>query len=160
MELSGELLSGYFFEDIPGPQFTTAKGLQVFQRRMGHRDIYWMNATDPVSPCGLDIATLKQTVPHRIASHHLVYRGEELIIDSRNHAKSLIIHLDADDPDLPQALGFMQHLLTRTFQPRRRLTIEKINGQPAAESLYIDTLKHGFEAVVEHRSITLHASIR
>ena len=160
MELSGEIVSGHFFTDIGGLQFTSAKGLQVFQRRMNHQHLFWINATDPISPAGMDILALKSTVPTRLASNHLVYRGTECVVVSRSHAKTLAIHLAADDPDLPQALGFMQHLLTRTAQPRRHITIEEINEQPAAESPYVDLFKSGFDAVIEHRHIRIHPRLQ
>jgi hypothetical protein len=31
MELSGEVLSGYFFKDFPGPQFISSRAFQTLQ---------------------------------------------------------------------------------------------------------------------------------
>ena len=55
MELSGEILSGYFFEDVPGPQFITPSALRLLGSNAHSKRIFWINATEPISPCGLGL---------------------------------------------------------------------------------------------------------
>ena len=52
MELSGEVISGSFYEDIRGLQFTTKKNLTFLK----NSDVtpFWLNACDPSSMCGLN----------------------------------------------------------------------------------------------------------
>ena len=61
-----------------------------------------------------------------------------------------------EDLQITQYLGFMHHLLTRAFQPLRRITIETVNGEPAARSPYVDALRTGFEVLVEQPSVVVY----
>jgi len=83
MELSGEVLSGYFFEGIPGPQFISHQAFRELQRKLPEDAVYWINATDPISLCGIQIDSLKGMLPKRVPSTHLVFRGKDLIMVSQ-----------------------------------------------------------------------------
>ncbi len=149
MELSGEVLTGYFFHGIPGPQFISREAFHMLQRGMDEDFIYWISALDPASLCGLRLEALKGKLPRRVAGTHLVYHGSRLVVESKRRGKSLIFHAADDDPDLPNYLGLFHHMLTRTFEPMRNLTIEKINGRDAAESPYLKLFRAGFDVSVD-----------
>ncbi|MBN1189415.1 MAG: DEAD/DEAH box helicase [Dehalococcoidales bacterium] len=155
MELSGEVLSGYFFRDIPGPQFMSPQALQVLQSRLSER-IYWLNACDPASLCGVQIEEIKHELPKRIEGNHLVYHGSRLVVISQRNGRTLHINVTAEDGHLPEYLGFLRHLLTRQFQPLRRIIIETINGEKAVQSPYVAVLKSGFDALNEGEYVTLY----
>jgi ATP-dependent Lhr-like helicase len=55
MELSGEVLTGYFFHGVPGPQFISHEAFRMLQRKLPQDVIFWVPATDPASLCGLKL---------------------------------------------------------------------------------------------------------
>ncbi|NLE02548.1 MAG: hypothetical protein GX640_22005, partial [Fibrobacter sp.] len=65
MELSGEIINGHFFEDIPGLQFTSVTALKLLQEKLPQDGLYWINAADPVSLCGISIPAFKSRFPER-----------------------------------------------------------------------------------------------
>ena len=156
MELSGEVLTGYFFHGIPGPQFISPRGFHLLQQGLTENDIYWINASDPASLCGIRLDSLKGTLPKRLPGTHLVYRGRTILLVSRQLGKSLTFHLEPTDPDLERTTGFLHHLLTRNFQPLRQITIESINGIDAAKSKYAEVIGKGFDRVVDFKKIVLY----
>ena len=76
MELSGEILSGHFFEGIPGIQFISHEAFRFLNEPFAEDRVYWMNAVDPASLCGIRLDSLKGVFPSRIPSTHLAYRGK------------------------------------------------------------------------------------
>jgi ATP-dependent helicase Lhr and Lhr-like helicase len=156
MELSGEVLSGYFFKDIPSPQFIAPRAFQSLQGRIPENRIYWFNAVDPVSLCGVQIETLKKEFPRRIPGNHLVYHGTRLVVTSQQNGRLLTISVPPDDARLTEYLGFLRHLLSRQFQPVRRITIETINDEPAPESPYISALKVSFDVITQNNTLVLY----
>jgi ATP-dependent Lhr-like helicase len=160
MDLSGEIHAGCFFQGISGLQFIAPECLSLLQQETDRRTIYWLNAIDPASVCGLGLQAFKQNLPRRIASNHLVYRGAELMVISQRKGRKIHFHIAPDDPDLSASLGFLHHLLNRSFQPRRHLTVETINAQPATESPYLPIFMDAFDVVRDPESITLYRRIR
>ena len=68
MELSGEVLSGHFFTGVPGLQFASHAAFRVLRQGLAEDSIYWLNAWDPASPCGLGLEDFKGEVPARLPS--------------------------------------------------------------------------------------------
>jgi ATP-dependent Lhr-like helicase len=135
MELSGEVLAGYFFRDIPGPQFMTARVFQILQGKLPEK-VYWLNATDAASLCGVQVEAIKGELPKRLAGNHVVYHGTRVVVTSQRNGRMLVFHVPPDAPHLPEYLVFLRHLLDRQFQPLHRIIIDTINGDAAAgESL-------------------------
>ena len=128
MELSGEILTGYFFTGVPGPQFISREGLRMLQGKFPDNSIYWICATDPASICGMKLDALKGKLPRRVASTHLVYHGTQLVMESRRNAKDLVFYAPAASPHLQSYFGLFHHLLARRFQPMRRIAIETSSG--------------------------------
>ena len=141
MELSGEILSGYFFEGIPGLQFISHEAFRFLNEPISEDAIFWMNAVDPASLCGVRLDSFKGDLPSRIPSTHLVYRGRKLVLVSRRNGSALTFHVPPDDPRIRDYLGFFKVLLTRAFNPEKIITVETINGKPAPESPYAPALK-------------------
>lgn len=156
MELSGEVLTGYFFHGIPGLQFISPRALRFLQGRLPQEAVYWINAADPASMCGVQLDEIRGTLPRRLPSTHLVYHGIKLVMVSQRHGKQLNFHVPPDDPDLTRYLGPLHHLLMRPFDPLRSITVETINDQPAATSPYLDVLRVAFETVPDYRKISLY----
>jgi len=157
MELSGEVLAGYFFHGIPGPQFTSHRAFRMLQRKMPESAVFWINAVDPASLCGVPLEAFKGSLPKRIASTHLAYQGKRLAMVSERHGKTLTFHVPPDDPHLQEVLEPLRHLFTRRFKPFRRITIERINGEEAARSPYLNALRTSFEVLVDYRKVSLYS---
>ena len=68
MELSGELLAGYFFTGIEGPQFISPEAFRLLQKGLDEDAVYWLNASDPVSLCGIGPEPLRAGLPARVPS--------------------------------------------------------------------------------------------
>ncbi|MGA2225634.1 MAG: helicase-related protein, partial [Syntrophobacteraceae bacterium] len=128
MELSGEVLTGYFFQGVPGPQFISHEAFRMLQRKFPEESVYWICATDPASVCGIRLDALKGKLPRRVPGTHLVYHGSKLVMESRRSAKTLIFHMPENASHLQSYLGLLHHLLTRRFQPMRRIVIETSTG--------------------------------
>jgi ATP-dependent helicase Lhr and Lhr-like helicase len=141
MELSGEIFSGYFFEGIPGLQFISAEAFRFWSQPLPEDSIFWINAADPASLCGLKLEALKGVLPSRIASTYLVYRGFRLVVISRRNGAFLEFMVPPDEPHFPEYLSFFKVLLGREFNPEKYILVEKINGKPALESPYAGPLQ-------------------
>jgi ATP-dependent Lhr-like helicase len=155
MELSGEVISGIFFHGIPGPQFISQKAFRRLQQKLPEKRIFWINAADPVSLCGLQIDNLRGMLPPRVSSTHLVYRGKDLKVISKRSGRDLSFLVAHDDPDLPDYFISLKHLLTRKFQPMRRIAIETINDGRATESPYIPALRTAFDVSIDPGEVVL-----
>jgi len=160
MELSGEVLGGYFFHGLSGLQFASHQAFRTLQGRLPDDAVYWLNATDPASVCGLGIDGFRGKLPKREVGSHLVYQGSKLVLTSQRQGKSLTIDAEATDPMMTQYLAPLRHMLTRSFQPVSRLTIETINDEDAAKSPYVDALRTAFDAMVDYRTVVLYRQIQ
>jgi ATP-dependent Lhr-like helicase len=140
MELSGEVLSGYFFEGIPGPQFISHEAFRMLQEPLPQDAVFWVNAADPAALCGLGLSPLPG-LPSRIASTHLVYHGSRLVMISRRQGKGLEIMVRPDDARLTGYFALFKDLLSREFNPVQKITIETVNGEPVLRSPYAEALK-------------------
>ena len=144
MELSGELVAGTFVADLEGLQFTSPALARRFAAA-APRTVFWLNAADPASLCGLDLPLPERLPPRRVTTH-LVYRGTDLALISWRQGRALEFRLPPDHPDLPACCGLLTHLLARPVRPLRRLCIATINDQPAAASPYLVPLRQLFDA--------------
>ncbi len=159
MEFSGEVAAGYYFAGIAGPQFASRKALAVLEKGLPESAVYWMNAADPASCCGLGMDAFKGSLPPRIDSTHLSYRGSTLAMVSRRHGSELLIHVPPEDTQIGRILGVLNHLLHRSFQPLNRITVRTINGTDAAKSPYLPAFRAGFDLSVAGKEITLYRRI-
>ena len=155
MELSGEVLSGQFFQGIPGLQFISPAAFKGLEEGLPEDPIFWMSASDPASPCGLGLQDLRESLPARRPSTHLVYHGSRMVVMSQRSAGELRIEVPPDHPHLIRYLGFLGVLLTRQFDPRRAITVETINGQPATSSPYAAILEQQFQSTREPAGLKL-----
>jgi ATP-dependent Lhr-like helicase len=159
MELSGEVMAGIFFHGIPGPQFISHKAFRRLQRKLSEDAIYWINATDPASLCGVQLDSVRGMLPPRIATTHLVYRGNRVVVVSKRNGKDLTFNVAPDDPHLPEFMVSLRHLLTRKFQPVKRISIETINDEKATQSPYLPGLRTFFDVAVDYKNVTLYRKI-
>ena len=146
MELAGEILSGSFFDGIPGPQFISHFAFHhLVQRftgesRPAENAVYFMNAQDPVSLCGLRLENLPQSMPPRLASTHIVFHGPKLVLVSRKNGKDLEFSVPPDDSHLQEYLSVLEQLAGRKSNPLPALRVETVNGETVRNSPYADAL--------------------
>jgi len=156
MELSGEVVGGLFFHGVPGPQFVSHAALRSLRQPLPDDAIWWHNAADPASPCGLGLHELG--LPARRASTWLAWRGQQLAIVARANGSKLRFGLPPDHPDLSACFGLFRLLVDRRFQPVTHLEISEIDGEPPLESPYAEPLvRWGFRR--EYKSLVLRARL-
>lgn len=151
MELSGEIYAGYFFEQISGPQFISKEGFRILQKAGKKNRIFWMNAMDPASLCGKGISCFRHLLPQANRGTHLAFQGEELVLVSKRHGKSLTFHCPPDSPCVKTCLLFFKNLLGRDVNPCTRIRVESINGLHVHKSPYAGKLlESGFVSGHNH----------
>jgi ATP-dependent Lhr-like helicase len=160
MELSGEILSGQFFKDIPGLQFMLPRAFQKLQATLPEDAVYFMNAVDPASVCGIPLPAVKQRFPKRLPATLLVFKGRDLKLVSLGSGKDLLIHTEPGDESLVEYLACLNHLLTRPVKPLKKILVETINTAPAGKSPYVPDFKTVFDVLPDYRKITLYRKTR
>ncbi|MBN1533655.1 MAG: DEAD/DEAH box helicase [Spirochaetes bacterium] len=140
MELSGELVAGHFFEGTRGIQFLSAEGLRHLHAGFEPGAVYWMNACDPASLCGSGIGGLPESLPSRLPSNWIVFRGCEAVMVCRRDCRDLTILLEPGDGSLHECMSLFTALTGRDFSPFNRILVETVNGGPATQSPYAPAL--------------------
>jgi len=155
MELSGEVVSGHFFEGIPGPQFLSQRAWRRLTEGLAQDSVHWLSAVDPASPAGLGLDPWRGRWPARRSSNHMVFAGARPVVVSLRHGADLRISVPQDHPALPDYLEFIKVMLTRHFQSRKAVDVETINGEAATTSDYGDLLSDLFSTTREPGSLRL-----
>jgi ATP-dependent Lhr-like helicase len=135
MELSGEVVAGQFFTGVAGLQFASHDALSRLHEGVPEDRVWWVNAADPASPCGLGLDALGD-LPRRLPGNHLVFHGHRLVVLSERRGRALDIRVGPDHPNLADYLGFLKVLLTRAVRPAKAVVVETINGEAAADGPY------------------------
>ena len=151
MELSGEVVSGLFFESFSGPQFALPQAVRHLERLNKAEATFWISALDPASPCGLGLGM--KGLPQRRHGNHLGYFEGDLAVVSEAFARRLTIRLEVDDPGLDALLPN----LARLCAARKRLATETINGEPARSSPYLAALSRHLATVADHKGVYLES---
>ncbi len=136
MELSGEIISGHFFRGIAGLQFISHEGFRFLRDFRDDGRIFWLNAADPASLCGIKVDELKTYLPARFPSTFTVFHGEKLVMKIMKNCKEVEILTGPGDRDIPRYLRFFKILLARDFNKMHTIYVNKINGKPARTSDY------------------------
>ena len=154
MELSGELVSGLFFDELSGPQFMQPNALQMFIGFANPDHAFWINSYDPVSPCGLGLKWAG--LPTRQVGNMLAFASGELTAVSRTYGKSLDFLVEPDD----QRVDDVCRTMHRAIALRKRLTIQTINGQRSMESPYLPVLGRHMQIHRGVRDVHIDAIVR
>ncbi len=148
MELSGEVVTGLFFEDLAGPQFALPGAVRELARpTTGRQETFCVNAVDPIAPTGLGLDW--QALPFRRAQNHIGFHAGELAFVVENGGKRLSIHLEPDDP----ALDTLAIDLAEIVRGRTRVAIDTINDVPARQSPYLEALGRHLNLAHDHRGV-------
>ncbi|MCK5570954.1 MAG: ATP-dependent helicase, partial [Spirochaetes bacterium] len=136
MELSGEVLGGHFFSGISGLQFISHRAFRLLKNGLSEDAVYWMNACDPVSICGVKLEGLPYRLPSRLSSNHLIFHGPNLVLVSRKKGREVQFFVPPADSHIMKYLDFFKTLINRDFMPEPDIKVEKINGLPVDRSPY------------------------
>jgi len=153
MELSGEIESGQFFENVSGLQFASPLAIQQLRLPLPEDAVWWCNACDPASPAGLRLEGLTTgkegiKIPERRSSTWLSLRGSQLVLVAKKNGQDMELGLSADDPSLATHLSLFHDLLARENTRQRSFLVERINGLPAASCPWTNVfLSNGFSRI-------------
>jgi ATP-dependent helicase Lhr and Lhr-like helicase len=169
MEFSGELIAGRFFDGIRGLQFVDPSLIEGWgdtgsaayaSTRSVQRDpaVWWVNAADPASLCGVDIEALKPVLPSRLPTTHVVFHGDRVVLVSRRRGLELEFKVPPESPRLLEYLAFVKVLTGREWRPMSAVRVETINDMPVGNSPYKKRLiEFGF--VEDYRRLTYRARV-
>jgi len=145
LELGGEVVAGHFIDGIDGLQFASHPVVRRLRDGLDEGRVWWINAVDPGSPCGLGLALDDWPLPRRVAGNHMTFHGRNLILVSVRRGAELTIRVPPDHPQLSDYLAPLDHLLTRETKPLTRIDVETINAAPAVSSPYRAALAERFQ---------------
>jgi ATP-dependent helicase Lhr and Lhr-like helicase len=140
MELSGEIIGGYFFEGIPGLQFASPLVLNELLLSEKENSLFMLNALDPASLCGITIESVKKNLPSRLPTTHLIYIGSKLILVSRSLGKRLEFRISEQENEILEALEQLKNLIF--WGCVTSIRVEEINGISVFDSPFLDYLKN------------------
>ena len=156
MEFSGEVVTGRFFDGVQGLQFASPAVVESLGEPPREEAIFWMNAADPASLCGVDIEGLKAMLPSRLPTTHVVFHGARVVLVSRRTGRDLELRVPPEAPRIPDYLGFLKTLTSRDQRPLAAVHVVTVNGEPVGKSPYRQRLLDaGF--VDDYRRLTLRA---
>ena len=95
-----------------------------------------MNAADPASLCGMQVAGLKGVLPSRLPTTHLVFHGTQLVLVSHRTVRDLEFRVPPNAPRIPDYLGFVKVLTSRDQQALPSVHVVTVNGEPVDKSPY------------------------
>jgi ATP-dependent Lhr-like helicase len=154
MELSGEIWSGHFFQGIPGLQFASAKTLRLLNSGLPQEHVFWLNAADPASVCGLGLEPLRGSLPRRIAANYLVYHGIHHVLSVLRNGRTLEVFVEPDHPRLGDYYRIFNDLVNREFNAPAAIKVQTVNDISAARSAYKESLlRSGFRE--EYKALVL-----
>ena len=146
MELAGELIAGYFFQGLSGPQFITPRAFHRL-RNLNPPRHFWMNAIDPAAPCGLSVDWPE--LPRRLPGNYLSFIDGELALVIENTGARLTFHVPPDHPDIDILTAPLLYLTWN----RRRTAVDTINGIDAKRSPYLDCLDRTLTRTTDHKRV-------
>ncbi|GIW12848.1 MAG: DEAD/DEAH box helicase [Tepidiforma sp.] len=164
MEERGKARRGYFVEGLGGAQFAlpgAVERLRVEREPGDSPRTHLLAAVDPAQPYGevlpwpLPEGSDRPRPPARAAGNFVILVEGVPVIALERWGRSLLLLPQATEEQANAALDCLQHA-ARWLAPRG-LTVERINGVPAAESTSVSMLvERGF--VHGYRGLTLRAS--
>ena len=149
MELAGEVSGGLFFQGLSGPQFALPSTLHRLREPMPSTAVWWVNATDCASPCGLGLAWSE--LPQRRSANYQAFIGEDLALVVENGGKSLRFLISPEHPSTDQVLAVLVHIAGR----RKRMEVHSINDADAITSPWLVPLDRVLRVQADHKRVEL-----
>ena len=146
MELSGEVIAGYFFAGLSGPQFIAPGALHGFRAHQASNS-FWMSALDPASPCGLSLDWPE--LPPRRAGNYVGFLRGVLALTVESYGQRLRFFVPPSQEDIDALTAPLRHLAGL----RKRIRVVTINDQPAKASPYLEALDRCLTRRADHRHL-------
>ena len=144
LELSGEIVSGHFINEVVTLQFAAIDTLEGL-KRTSPEGVVWFQATDPASLCG--IAPIFTTAPFPTARRDTTYivmeNGQIVLVATNSGRHVLLPHAEHLQPG-PEWFAPWRNALNRRITPASSLEIHSVNGQPATTALPRPLLEESF----------------
>ncbi len=144
LELSGEAVSGQFFEGIAGAQFALSDALDALLAGAGGEGSFFHSAADPAATTGLGLAGLPDGLPRRVPGNHVAFAAGRLVAASERRGRALAIFASPDDSAAGAVLLDLLRFLAGQRVGRSGVVIETIDGRPAVESAWAAVLGEAF----------------
>jgi ATP-dependent Lhr-like helicase len=149
LELAGELLSGYFFEGLEGPQFLDPAAFAAFLALDESSDSgpLWINALDPAANALYAFALRTKALPQRVSANRICVDAGEIVAVSARSFRELTLAVGPEDPRLPSILSLFPSARGRNARAETRIVVDSVNGSPASRSPFAAALGEvGFES--------------
>lgn len=160
MELSGEVVGGWFLDGLSGPQFALPEALEAIRAwRSGSAPARWLHAQDPASPCGLGLPLPGLPLPAARPGNELVLGGGRVLLTWCGGSGALAIDPPADDAAFAAAVAPFALALARRPARQQQLDLRTLNGQPARDSACLDALEPHFRISADHRGLILNPAL-
>jgi ATP-dependent Lhr-like helicase len=161
MEEAGKVRRGYFVEGLGGAQFAypgTVDRLRRIRDGSSEGEVHVLGATDPANPYGWLLPWPEYTDesgrgPRRVAGATVVLVDGAPVLYLDRGARRLRVLADVPEAALDAAMQALPDLARR--RPRRRILLERVNGESATASAFADRLA-GVGFVPEYRAMRLH----
>ena len=160
MELSGEVVGGWFLEGLSGPQFALPEALEAIHAWPGHTaPPRWLHAQDPASPCGLGLSLAGLPLPAARSGNELVIGGGRVLLTWCAGSGALAIDPPAGDAAFAETVATFAQALARRPARRQQLDVRTLNGEPGRESPCLAALEPHFRISADHRGLILHPAL-
>lgn len=160
MELSGEVVGGWFLDGLGGPQFALPEALEsIHDWRPNAAPPRWLHAQDPASPCGLGLPLAGLPLPAARSGNELVLGAGRVLLTWCRGSGELAIDPAPDQAEFKTTVAVFAAALSRRPGPRQRLEVLTLNGEPARGSPCAAALEPHFQISADHRTLTLHPAI-
>jgi ATP-dependent Lhr-like helicase len=155
LELSGEAVSGQFFEGIPGAQFALSEALEALRAGAGAQASFFVSAADPAAPCGLGLSGLPEALPRRLAANHAAFARGRLVAASERRGRALALFAGPEDEAARAVVLDLLRFLAGQRVARPAVVVETIDGAPAAASPWAAALHAAFHATRDGGALRL-----
>ncbi len=155
LELSGEAVSGQFFEGIPGAQFALPEALEALRAGAGAEASFFLSAADPAAPCGLGLAGLPEALPRRLAGNHAAFARGRLVAAAERRGRALALLAGPEDEAARAVVLDLLRFLAGQRVARPAVVVETIDGAPAAASPWAAALQEAFHATRDGGALRL-----
>ncbi len=156
LELSGEVVGGWFLEDLGGPQFALPEALETIRDwQPGMASPRWIHAQDPASPCGLGLPLPGLPLPAARSGNELVLGAGRVLLTFCRGTKELAIDPAPGGELFTSTLAALSAALEWRPQRQRQLMVMRINGEPARDHPGLPDLENHFQISADHRTLIL-----
>lgn len=143
LELSGEIVSGHFIDEITTLQFAALDTLDSL-KRSSPSGVVWFQATDPASLCGITSSFATPPFPTvRRDSTFIVMENGQIVLVATNSGRHVLL-TNAERQPSPAWFAPWHTALHRRISPVSSLEIQSVNGQPATAFLPRQLLEVSF----------------